>query len=126
VVLIAFIAPFTAASPEVYRRGFLSLVPRERRQRVGEVLEEMATVLRWWPAGQELTGVAIALSSWIGLALIGMPGALLLGLQSGLLNFIPYLGPFIAAVPIVLTAMAQGTSMALWAVGVHILVQMMR
>jgi predicted PurR-regulated permease PerM len=123
VVLIAFIALFTAASPELYRRGIVSLVPRDRRQRVGEVLDEMATMLRWWLVGQGLTGVAIALSTWIGLALIGMPGALLLGLQSGLLNFIPYLGPFIAAVPIVLAAMAQGTSMVLWAVGVHILVQ---
>lgn len=123
VVLIAFIALFTAASPDVYRRGILSLIPHDRRQRVGAVLDEMAKVLRWWLVGQGLAVVLIALSTWLGLALIGMPGALLLGVQAGLVNFIPYLGPVIAAVPIVLAAMAQGTSMVLWALGVHILIQ---
>jgi predicted PurR-regulated permease PerM len=123
VVLVAFIALFTAASPEVYRRGILSLVPGRRRERVGEVLDEMAEVLRWWLVGQGIAVVVIAVSTWIGLALIGMPGAFLLGVQAGLVNFIPYLGPVIAAVPIVLAAMAQGTSMVIWALGVHIVIQ---
>ncbi len=52
-----------------------------------------------------------------------MPGAPLLGLQAGLVNFIPYLGPVIAAVPILLAAMAQGTSMVLWALGVRVVIQ---
>ena len=56
-------------------------------------------------------------------ALIGMPGAFLLGLQAGVVNFIPYLGPVIAAVPIGLAAMAQGTSMVVWALGVHTVIQ---
>lgn len=123
IVLIAFIALFTAANPGLYRRGILSLLPHHRRQRVGEVLDEMAEALRWWLMGQGVAVVIIAVSTWIGLALIGMPGALLLGLQAGLVNFIPYLGPVIGAVPIVLAAMAQGTAMVLWALGVHVLIQ---
>lgn len=123
VVLVVFIGLFMAASPETYRRGVLSLLPRGRRQRVGEVLDEMAEVLRWWLIGQLVAVVLIAITTWIGLALIGMPGALLLGLQAGLVNFIPYLGPIIGAVPILLAAMAQGTSMVLWALGVHIVIQ---
>ena len=83
----------------------------------------MAEVLRWWLVGQGVAVAVIAVSTWIGLALIGMPGALLLGVQAGLVNFIPYLGPVIAAVPIVLAAMAQGTSMVIWALGVHIVIQ---
>jgi predicted PurR-regulated permease PerM len=39
-------------------------------------------------------------------------------------NFIPYLGPVVAALPSGLAAMAQGTSMVLWALGVHLVVQM--
>ena len=41
----------------------------------------------------------------------------------GLVNFIPYFGPVIAAIPILLAAMAQGTAMVLWALGVHLAVQ---
>lgn len=122
-VLVVFIGLFAAASPQTYRRGVLSLLPRPRRQRVGEVLDELAAVLRWWLIGQLMAVILIALTTWAGLALIGMPGALLLGLQAGLVNFIPYLGPVIAGVPILLAAMAQGTTMVLWALGVHVVIQ---
>jgi predicted PurR-regulated permease PerM len=122
-IVVVFVGLFAAADPVTYRRGVLVLLPRHRRRRVGEVLDEMAAALRWWLVGQLVAVVLIALSTWLGLALIGMPGALLLGLQAGLVNFIPYLGPVIAAVPIGLAAMAQGTSMALWALGVHVLIQ---
>jgi predicted PurR-regulated permease PerM len=122
-IVVVFVGLFAAADPGTYRRGVLALLPRRRRARVGEVLDEMAAVLRWWLVGQLAAVVAIALSTCLGLALIGMPGAFLLGLQAGLVNFIPYLGPVIAAVPIGLAAMAQGTSMVLWAMGVHLVIQ---
>lgn len=122
-IVVVFVGLFAAADPGAYRRGVLALLPRDRRGRVGEVLDEMAAVLRWWLVGQLVAVVLIALSTWAGLALIGMPGAFLLGLQAGLVNFIPYLGPVIAAVPIGLAAMAQGTAMVLWAMGVHLVVQ---
>ena len=81
-----------AIAPETHRRGVLALIPRERRERVGEVLDEMAAALRWWLVRQLAAVVLIALTTWAGLWLIGMPGALLLGLQAGLVNFIPTSG----------------------------------
>lgn len=123
VVVIVFIGLFTAISPETYRRGILSLIPREHRLRVADVLDEMAAALRWWLIGQIVAVALIALTTWAALAFIGMPGALLLGLQAGLMNFIPYLGPVIAAGPIFLAAMAQGTTMVVWALGTHVIIQ---
>jgi predicted PurR-regulated permease PerM len=40
----------------------------------------MAAVLRWWLVWQLVAVVLIALGTWLGLALVGMPGAFLLGL----------------------------------------------
>lgn len=122
-IVVFFVGLFAAADPGLYRRGVLLLLPRNRRTRVGEVLDEMAGTLRGWLVGQLAAVVLIALTTWAGLALIGMPGAFLLGLQSGLVNFIPYLGPVIAAAPIGLAALAQGTSMVAWALGVHAVIQ---
>ena len=122
-IVVVFIGLFAAANPQTYRRGVLSLVPLDRRQRIGEVLDEMAATLRAWLVGQLLAVILIALTTWAGLALIGMPGALLLGLQAGLVNFIPYLGPVFGAVPILLAAMGPGTSVVFWALGVHVIIQ---
>ncbi len=122
-VVVVFIGLFVAMSPDTYRRGVLRLLPRGRRDRVGEVLDEMAVTLRWWLVGQLVAVVLIALTTWAALALIGMPGALLLGLQAGVVNFIPYIGPVIGAAPIALAAMAQGVAMVVWALGVHVVIQ---
>jgi predicted PurR-regulated permease PerM len=45
----------------------------------------------------------------IGLAALGMPGALYLGIIAGLLEIIPNFGPFIATVPAVIVALIQGS-----------------
>lgn len=124
-VFIAFIGFFVALNPMSYKQGFLSLLPRDKRPRVGAVADEVAEVLRWWLVSQLATMVVITLSTWAALTLLGMPAAFLLGLQAGLVNFIPYLGPIVAGVPIVLAAASQGASMVGWAVGVFVLIQIL-
>ncbi|GJE02968.1 AI-2E family transporter [Methylobacterium isbiliense] len=124
-VFIAFIGFFVALNPLSYRQGFLSLLPRDKRLRVGAVVDEVAEVLRWWLIGQLATMVVITLSTWAALTLLGMPAPFLLGLQAGLVNFIPYLGPIVAGVPIVLAAASQGASIVGWAVGVFLLIQIL-
>ena len=50
----------------------------------------------------------------VGLWLLGVPLALTLGLLSGLLNFIPNVGPLLAAAPALLIALTQGPTQALY------------
>jgi predicted PurR-regulated permease PerM len=50
--------------------------------------------------------VVIFLCTWAGLAVLGVGGALILGIQAGLLAFIPTIGPLIAGVVIVLASLA--------------------
>jgi predicted PurR-regulated permease PerM len=48
--------------------------------------------------------------TWLGLMILGVPNALLLGILAGLLELIPNLGPALAAVPAVLIAYFQGST----------------
>ena len=121
--VVFFVGVFFAAQPEVYKAGILSLVPRPRRERVGEVLGLMGEGLRGWLVGQAISMAVIFLLTWLLLSLIGMPYALLLGLQAGLLAFVPTIGPAVAGVVIVLAGLADGPTMALWAFGVYLLIQ---
>jgi predicted PurR-regulated permease PerM len=59
----------------------------------------------------------------IGLLLAGVPLAIPLGILSGVLDFVPVIGPFVAAIPGVLIAFAEGPQVALYAVLVYIAVQ---
>jgi len=54
---------------------------------------------------------------------LGVPGALLLGIQAGVANFVPYLGPLIATLPVALAAMPLGLSTLAWVIAVYFCIQ---
>jgi predicted PurR-regulated permease PerM len=60
---------------------------------------------------------------WFAVYLLGLPGALLLGVQAGVSNFVPYLGLILAAIPVGFVAMPLGTLMLIWAIGIYTIIQ---
>jgi predicted PurR-regulated permease PerM len=109
-VVIFFVGIFGAAEPALYRDGLLHLVPSRHRARAGETLDAVAFNLRWWLLGQVFLMVAIGISTTVGLWIIGVPLALTLGLIAGVFELVPYLGPWISAVPAALMALLVGPS----------------
>jgi predicted PurR-regulated permease PerM len=123
--VIVLVAVFTAANPSAYRDGLMSLAPKEGRPRFAEVLDETGAMLRWWLVGRLLAMTAVGTATWLLLTAIGMPSALLLGLQAGILTFVPFVGPVIGGVAILLVAMSQGGTMVLWAMGGYVVIQLL-
>ncbi len=121
VVIVAGI--FLAAQPRFYRTGAMKLVPASKRALVAEAMDESEQALRLWLKGQLIAMIVVGLLTGTGLWLIGMPSALVLGLLAGLLEFIPFAGPIIAAVPAILLALAAGPDMALWVLLLYFVVQ---
>jgi predicted PurR-regulated permease PerM len=111
-VLMAAVALFVAAQPDVYARGMLRLLPPARRRRGRQVLAELDIRMRRWLLGKLVTMVIVAVVTSSGLALIGVPLPLAFGVLAGLLNFVPYVGPVVAFVPAALLALTQGMGTA--------------
>jgi predicted PurR-regulated permease PerM len=106
--IVIFIGVYLALDPEPYRRGLLRLVPREQRARTAEVLVVVGVALQRWLLSRLVAMVIVASATALGLWLLNVPLALTLGLLSGLLTFVPYLGAIVSAVPALLIALAQG------------------
>ncbi len=123
VLVLAFLGIAIAADPGSYRDGALRLVPARHRDKGARVLDGSGETLRHWLFGQLLTMAAIFLLTWAGLSFLGIGGALILGLQAGLLAFVPTIGPMIAGAIIVLSSLASGLNGALGAAGVYLAVQ---
>ena len=100
VVLIATV--YMVIRPEPWVEGFVSLFPAGWRQRAREVLWEMYHAVQRWFIGQLAAMTFIAVFWGVSLWLIGVPFALLLGILSGLISFVPYVG---ATVSVVLPAL---------------------
>lgn len=114
---------YLAAQPRLYRRGALKLIPPHRRELAGEAIADSGRALRLWLKGQLISMIVIGLLVGVGLWLIGVPSALALGLLAGILEFIPLVGPIIAALPALLIALAVGPQTALWVLGLYVVVQ---
>jgi len=114
---------FFAGDPELYRTGFLNLFPRARRQRMGEVLDELGFTLWWWLLAQLATMASVGILVGIGLTLLGVPLSGTLGLIAALLSFIPSLGPFISVIPAIMLGLTISPSTGLWVALLYLGVQ---
>jgi predicted PurR-regulated permease PerM len=113
--MVLFLAVYLAADPETYRKGALLLLPTAARAPVADALDAAGESLRKWLLGQLGAMVTVGVMIGVGLAFIGVPLALPLGILSGLLEFVPVVGPFTALFVGVLVAFGQGPEMALYA-----------
>lgn len=123
--IVLFLGLSFAAQPSVYRKGVLALSPKKHRASVTVVVDRISDTLERWLIAQMITMAAVFLVTWIGLTIIGIDSAFILGIQAGLLAFIPTVGALIGGLIIVLASLASGWVAAFSAfllfLGVHAL-----
>lgn len=123
VAAVVLVALYLSLNPAPYRRGVLALTPPRLRAEVGEGLRRAEWALHRWLLGQLTAMTTVGILTGVGLYLIDVPLAFILGLVAGLLDFVPIVGPFAAAVPGVLLAFTQSPADALYAAAVYFAVQ---
>jgi predicted PurR-regulated permease PerM len=121
--LIVIVGIYLAADPRPYERGVAWMVPEQHRPAFYDTLSHMAYTMRRLLAGRLLGMVLEGVFTWAMLALYGVPMAVLLGLITGLLVFIPNVGAIISGVLMVLVGFSGGTEMGLYTIFVYLLVQ---
>jgi predicted PurR-regulated permease PerM len=123
--IVAFLGLAFAAQPAIYRTGLIFMAPAKYRARALAIVDRIGETLKRWLLAQLLTMFAVFAVTWIGLALIGIQGSFILGIQAGLLAFIPTVGALIGGLIVVLASFASGWVAALSAailfLGVHAL-----
>jgi predicted PurR-regulated permease PerM len=122
-VIILFLGLYGAAEPEVYKRSFVLLVPLSRRQRVGGVLDEIGEILRWWLIGKFISMTIIGGLTTVGLWLMDVPLALILGIIAAVLTFVPNIGPLLSAIPAVLLGLLDGPRQAMYVALLYVGIQ---
>jgi predicted PurR-regulated permease PerM len=112
-LLIIFLAIYIAADPDLYHAGLMHLFPKPSRQRAGEILSAMATVLRKWLVTQLIAMTVIGTVTTVVLVILDVKAALALGVIAGLLEFIPTIGPILSAIPAIAMGFVDSPQKAL-------------
>lgn len=114
---------YIAAEPHLYRRGFAWLLPANERTRFEVTAAAMGKTLRRLLAGRLLGMSVEGVTTWLLLALWGVPLSGVLGLLTGLLAFLPNIGAPISGLLMVLVGFSESTNTGLYCLGVYLAVQ---
>lgn len=125
IYVVIFLGIFFTASPAIYKKGMVKLIPPTGKHKAEEVLQKLSVNLQKWLKGKIFSMIVVMALTAIGLSVIGMPLWLVLAIIAGVLNFIPNFGPLIAMVPAVLVALIQGPTTALIVAIMYILIQVL-
>jgi predicted PurR-regulated permease PerM len=99
VIFITFMALYLTVDAPRMRDYLVVFWPMDRQPQVSRIANEMGHRLGHWAIGQGVLCAIIGGGAWLGLQIIGVPYAALLGLIWALAEFVPGIGPFISAVP---------------------------
>ncbi|WP_333574237.1 AI-2E family transporter [Sphingomonas sp.] len=122
-VMILIIGLFIALDPRIYERGLQWMVPLDQRHTFAQMLGGMATTMRRLLAGRLLGMAFEGVLTWIFLSIAGVPMALLLGIITGVLAFIPNVGAIISGVLMAAVGFSAGQETGIWALVIYFAVQ---
>lgn len=122
-VIALVVGLFLAIDPPMYVNGLMHLVPVGKRDRAREVLNAVGSSLRSWLAAKLAAMLVIGAMTTIGLWLMSIDLALVLGIVAALLSFIPNFGPIIALVPAALIGLLDGPEKMLYVVILYMGIQ---
>lgn len=136
--IVAFLFMILAAiylslDAQKFYDNFLAFIPDSQREEINRIVNRLRFIWDAFFRGQITLMIFIGFVVWLGLTILGLPGAFALGVIAGVLEIIPNLGPFLSAIPAVIVALLQGSSVlsvnnfvfALIIIGFYILVQML-
>ncbi|ASU35561.1 AI-2E family transporter [Mucilaginibacter xinganensis] len=125
--IILFLGIFFTASPSLYKDGLVLLVPPDHKELARRIINRTSLTIKGWLKGTMFSMILLIVLMPIGLSIMGVPLALVLGLLAGILVIVPNFGSLIAMIPGVLLAFTISTNtaiiVALIYIGVQTLVQ---
>lgn len=122
---VIFLGLFLMISPKEYKNGVVALVPNRYKPKADHILSKMGNDLKVWLKAQMLEMAFVFTLTAIGSLILGAELWLILAIIAGTLTFIPNIGPTLALIPAALIGLMDGPEMALWLIGLFLLVQLL-
>lgn len=123
VITVFFLSFYMLVEGPSIRAGLLALFPETSRPQVTRVLRTVGLKFGGWLRGQFLLSGIIGVAAAVGMAVIGMPYPILLGIYAFIVEFIPMIGPTLSAIPAVFLALFQPWWMIVATIAWYTLIQ---
>ena len=109
-LIVLFLTFFILKDGREFRKNVIKVVPNKYFETVLCLLHEINVSVGSYVRGQIIDCTIVAILSVIGLYLIGLKYAIIIGIICGIMNIIPYLGPIIGMIPGIFVALVEHQS----------------
>lgn len=124
ITIVPFWAYFLLRDYDQIRSSIYDSLPRAVQEDVGSIVRLLDRTIGSYLRGELVLMIVVGVLQTVGMTIVGVPYALVLGVIAGLLEVVPNIGPTLAAVPAILVALSGGPVRALLALAVARVVQM--
>lgn len=120
VLVISF---YVVAADRGMKKFIGDIVPKQYQETTVRLIAKIQAKMGMWVVGQFILSVFIFALTYIGLTILGVDYALVLALIAGLLEVVPYIGPFVSAIPAVFFALIQSPPLVIGVILLYIIIQ---
>lgn len=122
IVLMLIVAFLVSLDSHRISRAIRSMIPNDYRSDFDIIWSDIKSMLYAYMRGQLVIAAMIGIGVGVAVWWIGLPYALALGLLAAITSLVPYLGPFIGAIPAILIGLAESPQKALLTALAYLLV----
>jgi predicted PurR-regulated permease PerM len=123
VITVLVISFYLVAADRGMKHFIKDLIPTPHQTVVMNLIQKVQQKMGLWVVGQIILSFFIFALTYVGLTILGIKYALFLALIAGLLEVVPYVGPFLAAVPAVFFALIQSPALVIGVIILYIIIQ---
>lgn len=121
-IAILVISFYLVAEEKGMKTFVASLIPAHHHEFTMGLINKIQKKMGLWVLGQIIISFGIFIFTYIGLSLMHVQYALVLALLAGLFEIVPYIGPFLSAIPAMFIGFIQYPSLAIWVAILYLLV----
>ncbi|MCR6110294.1 AI-2E family transporter [Bacillus sp. A301a_S52] len=123
-IVIPFIAFYGLKDYPLLKKTVWYLTPKKMRAEGKQLIKEVDKTLGSYIRGQLIVCIIVGFLAWLGFWIINMPYGTLLAIVIGITNVIPYFGPVLGTVPVVLLALTESPLLVVSGLAVILIIQL--
>jgi predicted PurR-regulated permease PerM len=123
IVLALVISLYLLADGPRFGERSLALIPAQHRAKALFLQDNGSRVLGGYLRGQFTLALIIGVLAGVGMSVLGLPYAVVLGVLAGLFELVPMFGPILSAIPAVIVALFMPFPTVLWVVLYFLVIQ---
>lgn len=123
-LIIVFVVTFyLVVSEHSLRKLFKAVAPEPYQPYLIDLFSRIEKGVGAWVRGMLFLALVVTIAVYITLSILGVKYALVLALMAGIAEFLPYIGPIMAAIPALLIALTQSPLLALLTLVAYVVIQ---